>query len=126
MSSQITGYCFALSLFAGDAIEKAEIFGMTVPLPKSFDYGGIIREPVSRYSQHFANWFKWFIHTVDIAEAYQADPKGAPRYTHSCNRYFRPCAMIPYCDAEEDEQDDIMMDMYIDEWSPLHEKAAGD
>lgn len=126
MSSQVTGYCFALSLWAGGPIEHAEVFGMSIPLPRNYDFGGLVREPVTRYSHHFEHWFKWFLHTVQIEQAYVSNPIEAPRYTHSCNRYFRPCSLIPFCDAEEDEQKLILEEMFIDEWSPLHEIKAGD
>jgi hypothetical protein len=125
LSSQITGYCFALSLWAGQPIERAEIFGMSVPLPKNYDFGGLVRESVTRYSHHFERWFNWFLHTVELERAYENNPIDAPKYTHSCNRYFRPCSMIPFCDAEDDEQKLMLTEMYEEEWSPLHEVNAG-
>lgn len=126
LSSQVTGYCLALGLFAGEAITDAEIYGMSVPLPRNYDFGGIVRETVSRKDYHFARWFDWFLHTVMLEEAYRYDPINAPKYTHSCNRYFRPCSMIPFCDASPEEQQEILEEMYEDEWSPLHEVQGGD
>jgi hypothetical protein len=126
LSSQVTGYCFSLALWAGAPIERAEIYGMSVPLPKNYDFGGLVRESVTRYSHHFERWFNWFLHTVELERAYANNPVHAPKYTHSCNRYFRPCSMIPFCDADDDEQQQVLNDMYDDEWSPLHEAVAGD
>lgn len=127
LSSQITGYCLALGLWAGQPIVKAEIFGMSVPLPKNYDFGGLVRESVTRYSHHFERWFAWFLHTVELERAFVDNPVDAPKYTHSCNRYFRPCSMIPFCDADDEEQQRILAEMYHDEWSPLHDaNAAGD
>ena len=37
----------------------------------------------------------------------------------SCNRYFRPCSFIPFCDADPAEQQRIVDEMGYDEWSPL-------
>ncbi len=125
LSSQVTGYCLALAVWAGQPIEKAEIYGMSVPLPKNYDFGGLVRESVSRYSHHFERWFNWFLHTVELERAYANDPVGAPKYTHSCNRYFRPCSMIPFCDADDEEQQQVLSEMYEDEWSPLHEAVMG-
>jgi hypothetical protein len=125
LSSQVTGYCLALGVWAGQAISKAEIYGMTVPLPKNYDFGGIVRESVPRYSHHFERWFSWFLHTVELERAFANNPVDAPKYTHSCNRYFRPCSMIPFCDADDDEQQDILDQMYVEEWSPLHEAVMG-
>lgn len=121
LSSQITGYCFSLSLWAGASIENAEIFGLSIPLPKNYDFGGIVREAVTRQRHHFEHWFSWFLHTVQLEQSYKDDPIHAPRYTHSCNRYFRPCSMIPFCDSDEEEQVRILEEMYHDQWSPLHE-----
>lgn len=126
LSSQITGYCLALGLFAGETIESAEIYGLSIPLPKNYDFGGVVREVVPRYSHHFARWFDWFFHTVLLEQAYSNDPINAPKYTHSCNRYFRPCSMIPFCDASDEEQQQIISEMYDDEWNPLHEIQGGD
>lgn len=126
LSTQITGYCLALGVWAGQAIEKAEIYGMSIPLPKNYDFGGIVREPVSRHSHHFERWFNWFLHTVLLEQAYSNDPINAPKYTHSCNRYFRPCSMIPFCDATDEEQQEVIAEMYDDEWNPLHEEKGGD
>lgn len=126
LSSQVTGYCLALGVWAGDSISKAEIFGMSIPLPKNYDFGGIVRESVSRYTHHFERWFNWFLHTVELERLYADNPVDAPKYTHSCNRYFRPCSMIPFCDADDEEQQAILAEMYEDEWSPLHEVQGGD
>lgn len=125
LSSQITGYCLSLSVWAGAPIEHAEVFGMSVPLPKNYDFGGLVRESVTRYSHHFERWFNWFLHTVELERAYADNPIAAPRYTHSCNRYFRPCSMIPFCDATDEEQMQILEEMYHDEWSPLVEANTG-
>lgn len=126
LSSQITGYCLALGVWAGQAIDKAEIFGMSIPLPKNYDFGGIVREVVPRYTHHFERWFDWFFHTVQLELAYKDDPIHAPKYTHSCNRYFRPCSLIPFCDATDEEQRLVLEEMYEDEWNPLAEDKGGD
>lgn len=126
LSSQITGYCLALGVWAGQAIERAEIFGLSIPLPKNYDFGGVVREVVFRQSYHFARWFNWFLHTVMLDEMFHNDPINAPKYTHSCNRYFRPCMMIPFCTASDEEQQQIIDEMYDDEWNPLHEEKGGD
>jgi hypothetical protein len=120
LSSQVTGYTLALSLWAGESISHAEIFGMSVPLPKNYDFGGLVRESVIRYNHHIERWFAWFFHTVQIDQLYKDNPYDAPKYTHSCNRYFRPCSMIPFCDADDEEQRKIVKEMYHDHWSPLH------
>ena len=53
------------------------------------------------------------------------DPINAPKYSHSCNRYFRPCPMIPMCYGDAEEQVKIRSEMIKDEWSPLSEEYDG-
>ncbi len=120
MSSQVTGYCLAGSVYTGEPVNRGVIFGTQIPLPKAYDLSGIIQEHVRRETFHFERWFDWFLHTVELAERYDNNPSAAPRYTHSCNRYFRPCAFIPFCDSDDEEQKLIISEMVDDEWSPLH------
>lgn len=126
MSSQVTGYCLALGVWAQEPIERAEVFGLAIPLPRAHDFGGVVREVVYRNSFMFERWFEWFLHTVMLDELYHEDPIKAPKYTHSCNRYFRPCMMIPFCTASDEDQLEIISEMYDDEWNPLHEEKGGD
>jgi hypothetical protein len=124
MASQVTGYCIAASVFTEGQVRNADVMGITVPLPKSYDYGGIVNEPVTRQDYHFTQWITWALHTVDGYESYQGNPYGAPKYTHSCNRYFRPCSLLPFCDSERGDQERTVSEMIDHEWSPLHEKAG--
>ena len=126
MSSHVTGYCLATSLIIGKPVNKAEILGMSIPLPRNFDFGGIVRESVSREQHHFERWFNWVLHTVTIAETFHNDLNNSPMYTHSCNRYFRPCSLIPFCYADEEEREQIFNEMTTDEWSPLHPEVDPD
>lgn len=126
LNSQPTGYMLALGVWAQQAITKGEIYGLCVPLPKNYDFGGIVREPITREVHHFERWFDWFLHTASLDQQYKDNPYGAPRYTHSCNRYFRPCSFIPFCDASDEDQRQIVTEMAVDEWSPLHLVEGGD
>lgn len=119
LSHQVTGYCVAARVFTQHAVNNAEVLGLALPLPKSYDFGGYIRETVSRHSWHYDRWVDWLVHTVQMARQYKDNPYGAPKYTHSCNRYFRPCSFIPFCDADPAEQQRIVPEMVHDEWSPL-------
>jgi hypothetical protein len=119
LSHQITGYCAAASTFIQKPIHKAEILGLAIPLPRTYDLGGYVREVVSRHSYHYERWLAWIVHTVQLSRRYKDNPYEAPKYTHSCNRYFRPCTMIPFCDADDEEQHRIIDEMITDEWSPL-------
>lgn len=119
VSHQPTGYCLAASALLKRPVTDAVIRGMAIPLPKTFDYGGIVNEPITRTEQHFVEWAKWVIYTAEGTKAYLADPCNAPKFTHSCNRYFRPCSLIPFCDSPVDERELMLEEMAIEEWSPL-------
>lgn len=126
MSSQVTGYCLAASLLFQKPVEDARIIGCALPQPRSYDYGGIVVEDVTRPSYMTEQWFNWFLHTALLHDAYIDRPLEAPKYTHSCNRYFRPCAFIPLCASPPDEQQNILEEMEHDEWSPLDNDSAGE
>lgn len=119
MSSQVTGYCLASSLFTGHEVRKVTIHGLCIPLPKTYDYGGIIQEHVEREDYHFEHWVQWFVQTVKGYEQDEGNPYDALRYTHSCSHYFHPCSLIPFCDATRDEQEQIVSEMVEQTWSPL-------
>jgi hypothetical protein len=78
-----------------------------------------MRETVNRSDYHYIQWSQWLEHTVGLTQEYANNPIDAPKYTHSCNRYFRPCSFIPFCDTNEDEQRIILSEMITEEWSPL-------
>lgn len=124
MSSQVTGYCVAASTFTQESVRNAIIHGLAIPLPKSYDYGGVVREHVSRSDYQIHKWIEWLVHTIDMYECWRDNPYDAPRYTHSCNRYFRPCSFIPFCDTDPEDQRRVVQDMVTEEWSPLYEKTG--
>lgn len=121
---QPTGYMIALSAIVGMQIRQAEMLGTCLPLPKAYTINGLARVVVKRQDWQIAEWFQWFFHTVMLHEQYRDNPTDAPMYTHSCNRYFRPCSFIPLCATEPEERVVMFEDMAVDEWSPLH--AAGE
>ena len=104
MSSQITGYCLAGTVFTEQPMDRAVVWGVMLPLPKSYDYGGLVVEHVTRESFKTERWFDWFLYTVQQYEQYSDNPHNAPKFTHSCNRYFRPCSLIPFCSSDDEEQ----------------------
>jgi hypothetical protein len=124
ISSQITGYCIAASVFTQQVVERAHVLGLAVPLPKLYDYGGYVQSGYLRQSYHYDRWLTWLVHTVQMYNLYTGDPYAAPRYSHSCNRYFRPCQFIPFCDATEEEERLMINEFVTDVWSPLDSVAA--
>lgn len=113
MSSQITGYALAATVFAQQPVSRGVVWGVQIPLPKSYEYGGLVVEHVTRESFKTERWFDWFLYTVQQYERYHNDPHGAPKFTHSCNRYFRPCSMIPFCASDDEEQKLALSEMVV-------------
>lgn len=118
VNHQITGYTIAASVLFGENITSAAVMGVQVPLPKSM-YDGLAFEFVTRSESDRIRWCEWFFHSVASYEAYVARPTHAPRYPHSCNRYFSACQFIPYCTLPRDEQQRAIEGMHVNEWSPL-------
>lgn len=125
MAHQVTGYCIAASLWTGMPCHDAIALGLCIPLPqRAATYGGVQSEAVKRDSDMMSHWFKWFFHTVTQEfDPYKATPCNAPRFTHSCNRFFHPCSMIPFCAAPDADRPAILEQMEHDEWSPLHDET---
>jgi hypothetical protein len=123
MSSQITAYCIAASVITERQVRSAEIIGLSIPLPRSYDYGGFVRTTTNRENHHFSRWIRWLAGTVDMYRMWGNDPLHAPQFTHSCSRYFRPCSLIPLCVADNDEQKAILDELVFDEWSPLDDQG---
>lgn len=123
MSHQVTGYCIAGSLLSGTDIQRGLVLGLSLPLPR-YAHEGLAIEAVRRLPFMKARWLRWLEYTVGIHDAYKDDVLNAPRHTHSCNRYFRPCSMIPLCASDEADQRDMLTQMVKEEWSPLHDKTG--
>jgi hypothetical protein len=120
VSHQPTGYMVAASLFAQEQCDQAAIMGLQIPLPRNMSDGMLqvnTRRP--EFMKH--NWMRWLEHTITLYDSYKLDVVNAPMYTHSCNRYFRPCSFIPFCTADQDERKQIVAEMSDDKWSPLAE-----
>ncbi len=121
MSHQITGYLVAAQTLLGESMSTAVVHGLAIPQPRSRDIGGIERIPIMRYEHQFKEWFFWFLKSALTYEDARGQETNIEKYTHSCNRYFRPCSFIPLCYAPPDERQDILGEMVEDVWNPLHE-----
>lgn len=124
LSHQVTGYIIATrTILETNDVDMARIYGVCIPQPRLYS-DGLSTITVWRRPHQFTEWAKWFVHTVEMYLRWINDPLDAPKYTHSCNRYFRPCSYIPLCAAEPEERQEIYNEMVEDEWSPLQEKAG--
>jgi hypothetical protein len=119
INHQPTGYCAAISAILDTDIRTGTIRGASIPLPKTYDYGGIVSAPFTRTDQQFDEWADYVIHVMGILEQFGPRPLHAPRYTHSCNRYFRPCNYIMFCDSPTEERAAMYNEMDDEVWNPL-------
>jgi hypothetical protein len=95
MRHQVTGYCAASTAVFGFPIFKSRITGCKVkPTNRGED---VVTVEASRDEHSIRHWAAWVRHTVDMYDQYKDDYEHAPRYTHSCSRYFRPCSLLPFC-----------------------------
>jgi hypothetical protein len=118
ISAQVTGYTIAGSVLLGREVTTAFVMGTQIPLPRDV-YNGVVFEPQSRGESDRLRWCEWFFHIIETYEAYIEAPTLAPRYSHSCNRYFSACQFIPFCASTREEQDSAIGEMRVEEWSPL-------
>lgn len=124
IAHQVTGYCIAASLFTHSNVRRAVVRGVSLPLPKMV-LNGLIDVWTTREAHHKEAWTAWLWHTIQLYHQYKDTPLDAPKYSHSCNRYFRPCPMIPFCAGDRQEQEQILTEMVTDEWNPLAEEYDG-
>ena len=115
---QPTGYMLSATVFTNRAITSGVIRGMQIPLPKTYDLGGIVNEPIKRDQTMFMEWAKWFATGVLKYRAIQNTPLSSVMNTHSCNRYFRPCSLIPLCASPPEEQHIMLEEMEEAHLSP--------
>jgi len=95
MRHQITGYMACGQSLFGIEMWHARVYGCKIK--PSFRGEDVHIESVYRDKAAVSHWANWVYNQVDIYERYQGDFEHAERRTHSCNRYFRPCALIPFC-----------------------------
>ena len=114
-------------MFTGELVERAKSMGLCIPLPKSYEYGGILEPVVRREDRHIAKWLEWFDFIASLYEEFKDNPFDAPMFSHSCGRYFRMCMMQPFCDSDRADQEQMVKEMIDDKWTPLDEtNGSGD
>lgn len=123
MSHQHTGYMIGMSALTGQQIRNTLVLGSALPMPIAYNINGLARVPVIRHDYEVISWFDWFLETIRMHDRYADDPANAPHYTHSCNRYFRPCPLIPLCASPPEDRVEMIAEMHDEHWSPLDNTA---
>lgn len=111
-SHQQTGYMMALSTILGQPVTRAAVHGMCIPLPRSYDAGGLMTEVVSRTDAQFSDFLAWVLNVTQVIDLFGDNPLDAPKYTNACSNYFRPCSLIPLCASDHETRREFfdMMD----------------
>lgn len=124
MSHQTTGYAVGAQLFTGEPCDDAMLHGLCIPLPRSYDFGGVVDEPLHKHPHQYKSWLNWVLEAAQYADYYRSPSNvlSLPQRTHSCNRYYSTCPMVPYCYAPEDERLTAIEEMSYQPWSPLAEE----
>jgi hypothetical protein len=92
---QFTGYmACGMAVFEFE-MYHARIYGCR--LKPTYRGEDVHIESIRRTRDDIQHWANWVRKQVEIFEEYQIDWEHTERRTHSCNRYFRPCALIPFC-----------------------------
>jgi hypothetical protein len=118
ISHQVTGYIIAAEEIFECLISQAIVMGVQIPPPKDI-FTGTSFELCTRTYSDKERWCEWLFHSVSHYQLWTNNPTDAPRYSHSCNRYFSACQFIPYCSLPREEQVQALEDMSVNEWSPL-------
>lgn len=131
-SHQITGYTAFASALLGLPIREAVVRGVSLPQPrKASTYTeGVRSEYVTRSEDQLEQFFKWVYLTHAKRLRIGDNIENAMQETHSCNRYFQACSLIPFCNSGGAIERRTMLDEMVTlELSPSEQAAlekAGD
>lgn len=128
MSHQQTGYMLAASTVLSDylpartLIDHGLVFGLAIPQPRRASTTfGFMRHPIDRSPTMFSALADWFYYTLKQWQMYGQDPIDAPKFTHSCNRYFTACSLIPFCRSDIEDKQALLDSMFTHVWDPRDE-----
>jgi hypothetical protein len=102
---QITAYAGALeALFPLDQLTYETILtGLHIPVRST--QAATMTFPVHRDREHVLSFLNSALFCFDLMAMYQDElALEAPMFTHSCNRYFRPCGFLDLCDSSYEDQ----------------------
>ncbi len=120
VKTQPTGYTVAGRLITGNnEITETKIIG--VKLKQTRSHEDMLSFVEDRDDDKIAAWHNSLMFTHRLSEEFIDDPLNAPMFTHSCNRYFRPCGFVDLCSATRDDQLDIYENMEETPLSPSEE-----
>jgi hypothetical protein len=122
MSHQITGYCAASTTVFGFPVFDVRVNGLKVKPSQGED---VYTLETKRSDYKIQEWGRWMRHSVEMYERYENDWENAPLYTHSCNRFFRPCSLLSFCDDSPEGRKEQWDQMVPASWSPSERAVLG-
>jgi hypothetical protein len=121
---QPTGYTIAGRLLTGQPIVESKIIGVKVKQTRSTeDYLTFVEH---RDEENFHYFHQTLMFTHRLALEYKGRALDAPMFTHSCNRYFRPCGFIDLCAGSREDQEMMYEAMEKTPLSPSEKAIIGD
>lgn len=127
LNPQLTGYWLYLKLLEHeDGVCVAPYAGLEailLPVPRESRLPVHTRDLYDRTDNEIDVFNQYVFEAMDVWTANGDTPWAAAPNPISCNRYFRPCSMLPFCRLANDEErkDVFMNEMVTHEWNPLNE-----
>lgn len=120
---QITMYALMASMVMHREIRDVHLYGMPIPCGRK---QVTTMQPFKRESDRYvAHLFQWAITALEWHFGFKDTPLDAPRFTHSCRRFFRTCSMMPICAAPRNVQEEEIQQMPIATNNHLKELLDG-
>lgn len=121
---QPTGYTVASRLLFDHPITENKILAIKVKQTRSVeDFVTFIEHRTP--GRQFEDFHRTLLYTHQLAMLYGPDPLNAPMFTHSCNRYFRPCGFVDLCQASTEDQQMMYDAMETTPFSPSERAIHG-
>lgn len=119
---QLTGYNGALLAYFDNVSLDTILIGSSIPVRTT--QVPVEHFIVPRDEENIKQFVNSMLFTKSIIQEYKDKPLDTPMFTHSCNRYFRPCSLLDLCTASIEDQHVMFEQMEIaQEMSPSEMKA---
>lgn len=123
MSHQVTGYMACSTVVFGKPIMRARVSGLKIKLThkgEDFYVAEVQRDAAA--IMHWGNYVRTVVDLFD--EPFAQNYEDAPRFTHSCNRFFRPCSLLTFCADTPEGRKEQWKQMVPSELSPTEYAIA--
>lgn len=121
---QLTGYVIAGRLLTNSPIEQVKMIGIKIKQTRSIeDFLSFVEH---RDEEHFEAFLRTLFYTHQLTEQFAGNHLNAPQFTHSCNRYFRPCGFIDLCAGSKEDQEMMYESMERTPYSPSERGVLGE